>query len=381
MPTHILADRYASGDKQTFINDSYWTTDFVGLGPYRLVGWQRGSFIEGAAFDGFVGGRPKIDRILLSYVGDVNAIVAGVLSGDIEMVPMGARMDASQLAAVQDGWGSSGGTTLLVPFGIRTIWLQFRDTNAPWARDVRVRRALSHSTDRQGMSDALQYGLTPPADTFVPLEDAAYRALQSKAFGRYPYDPARARALFSEAGWTPAGDGLLRDSAGRVLTMEVGATAQGGNVQEIETVSSQWHTAGVDSHPAPIPPQSANIDERKNTVQGGFMWPWTPNLEAPQNLVTAQIATERSQWKGRNYTGWSSPAYDELFTRFVGTLDVNERSGLMADMMALIGDEVPVIPVYYYGNGVIARKGLEGPAMITPLQTASTWNINSWELP
>lgn len=26
------------------------------------------------------------------------------------------------------------------------------------------------------------------------------------------------------------------------------------------------------------------------------------------------------------------------------------------------------------------RKGVEGPAMITPLQTASTWNIHTWDV-
>jgi peptide/nickel transport system substrate-binding protein len=380
MPAHLLADLYRSGDRQTFINSPYWTTEFVGLGPYKLAQWQRGAFIEGAAFDGFVLGRPKIDRIILSYVGDVNAIVAGVLSSDIEMVPMGARLDASQLVAIQDGWGTSGGSTLLVPFGIRTIWLQFKEPAAPWVRDVRVRRALAHSTDRQGMSDALQYGLTPPADTFVSLEDGAYRALQNKGFARYPFDPARARALFADAGWSAGAEGLLRDTSARALMMEVGATAQGGNVQEIETVSAQWRAAGVDAHPAPIPPQAANIDERKATVQGGFMWPWTPNLDSPQNLTAAQIPTERTSWKGRNYTGYSNPVYEDLYHRFTGTLDVAERQSVVADMMTLVADEVPVIPVYYYGNGVIARKGLDGPGMISPLQTASTWNINTWQL-
>ena len=42
-------------------------------------------------------------------------------------------------------------------------------------------------------------GAIPPADTFVPLEDGAYRALQSKGFARYPFDLTRARALFAEA--------------------------------------------------------------------------------------------------------------------------------------------------------------------------------------
>ena len=380
LPTHLLSDLYRAGDKHAFINSPFWTTEFIGVGPYRLSRWQRGSFIEGTAFDGYVLGRPKIDRILVSYVGDVNTIIAGVLSGDQDMVPMGARLDAGQLVVVQDSWGPDGGLTLLVPFGIRTVWLNFREPAAPWVRDPRVRRALSHSTDRQGMAEALQYGLTPPADTFLFLEDAAYRVLLSRNYARHPYDPARARQLFAEAGWNTGADGMLRDSGGRTLAMEISATGQGSNVQEIETVSSQWQTMGVDSRPVPLPPQAANFDERRAKVPGGFLWPWTPSLDVPQNLTSAQIPTERTIWKGRNYAAYSSPAYDQLFDRFTGTLDSTERQGVWADIMVHLGDEVPLIPIYYYGNGVIARKGLEGPAMITPLQTASTWSIHGWEL-
>jgi peptide/nickel transport system substrate-binding protein len=379
LPRHRLADLYQAGDKQAFINSTSWTTDFVGLGPYKLVQWQRGSFIEAQAFDQYVLGRPKTDRILIKYVGDVNAIVAGMLGGDLDIVPMGARFDSGQVVAVRDAWGPDGGMATVVPFGIRTVWLQFRDPNAPWARDVRVRRALAHATDRQGMSDALQYGLTPPADTFVMPEDPAFRLAESQGLARYPYDLNRTWQLLAEAGWTMGADNTLRDRAGQPLALDVSATGQGSNVQEIETVASQWQSAGFRASVVPLPPQAANLDERKNTVAGAFVWPWSPNLTAPQNLITAQISTERTAWKGRNYGGYSSTAYDALYDRFAGSLQPEARDRVTADLMKLIADDLPVIPIYYYGTGVVARKGISGPGTLTPMQTASTWNIETWE--
>jgi peptide/nickel transport system substrate-binding protein len=332
------------------------------------------------AFDGYVLGRPRIDRVLVNYVGDVNAIVASILGGEQDMVPMGARFDATQLIAVQHGWGPDSGSAILVPFGIRTIWLQFRDPTAPWARDVRVRRALVHATDRQGMSEALQYGMTTPADTFIMITDGAYPVLERRSFARYPYDEQRARQLLAEAGWSAGADNLLRDGAGQSLNLDLSATGQGSNVQEIETVSSQWRAMGVQTNPVPLPPQAANLDERKNTVRGGFLWPWSPSISAPQNLASTQIPTERTAWKGSNYAGYSNPDYDQLFDRFSTTLQAPQRREVLAEIMALLGDEVPVIPIYYYGIGVIARRGLDGPGMIPPLQTASAWTISSWDL-
>jgi peptide/nickel transport system substrate-binding protein len=230
------------------------------------------------------------------------------------------------------------------------------------------------------MSEALQYGLTPPADTFVMPEDTSFPVLESQGFARYPYDVNRASQLLAEAGWTPGSDGTLRDRSGQAFTLDLSATGQGSNVQEIETVASYWQNAGFHASPVPLPPQAANLDERKNSVHGGFMWPWTPSQTAPQNLVTAQISSERTAWKGRNYGGYSSPAYDALYDRFATSLEPAARDRATADIMKLMADEVPVIPIYYYGTGVVARRGVMGPGMLTPLQTASAWNIESWEV-
>ena len=50
------------------------------------------------------------------------------------------------------------------------------------------------------MSDALQHGLTTPADVFLMPEDLAYGPLQARGFTRYPFDPNRVAQLMAEAG-------------------------------------------------------------------------------------------------------------------------------------------------------------------------------------
>jgi hypothetical protein len=50
MPRHLLEDLYIA-DKASFANSSRFTSDFVGLGPYRLVTWDPSSHLEFARFD------------------------------------------------------------------------------------------------------------------------------------------------------------------------------------------------------------------------------------------------------------------------------------------------------------------------------------------
>src|SRR5262249_33685911 len=42
VPHKIMGDLYQGGDKKAFANNPYWSTEFVGLGPYKLGQWEPG---------------------------------------------------------------------------------------------------------------------------------------------------------------------------------------------------------------------------------------------------------------------------------------------------------------------------------------------------
>lgn len=380
LPRHLLQDFYAAGEKQTFSNSPFWTTEFLGLGPYRLTRWERGSFIEAQAFDRYALGRPKIDRILLRYVGDVNAIIAGLLAGEYDVVPYGALFDAGPVATIRQAWGEDRGTTVTMEKGVRAIWLQFRDQTAPWVRDLRVRQGLAHALDKQALSDALQAGIAGPVDMVLPPTDPAYHVAEQRGVSKYPFDTARARHLFAEAGWLSADDGQLRGGAGQALFAELSATAQGDNVPELEAVAAQWTAVGVRATLAPIPPQSTNRDELKNTMRGALLWPWNFGLSVPQSLTSGQIASEATRWRGNNYGGYFSAAYDGLYEQFQTTLDPLQRQDVTARLAQYVASDLPVIPIYYNIQAVTFRNGVVGPGRASPQQAASAWNIETWEI-
>jgi peptide/nickel transport system substrate-binding protein len=160
IPRHVFGDLHAAGDPGAFENSPLWNTQWVGLGPYRLNDWVFGNQMEGVAYDGYFLGRPKIDRLIIRYLGDVNALIANLLSGEVDVAPLGAQLDPAQMVVVRDAWrDDEGGTTLAIPKGVRTIYLQLRDPSAPWAQDVRVRQALLHALNRQEIVDALLSGV------------------------------------------------------------------------------------------------------------------------------------------------------------------------------------------------------------------------------
>src|SRR5581483_5637433 len=65
LPMHILGtafDQIAS-TPESFANNAFWTQQYVGLGPFRLVDWQPGASIDAERFTAYALGTPKIDRI------------------------------------------------------------------------------------------------------------------------------------------------------------------------------------------------------------------------------------------------------------------------------------------------------------------------------
>src|SRR5439155_15956147 len=73
LPEHLLGPLYTAGDKQAFAANPYFTDQWVGLGPYKLSQWSRGSFIYGPANDGYIQGKPKMDRNPLRYIDEINS--------------------------------------------------------------------------------------------------------------------------------------------------------------------------------------------------------------------------------------------------------------------------------------------------------------------
>src|SRR5207247_1525795 len=50
LPRHLLGPSFQSDQIEGLINHAWTTTDYVGLGPYRLDRWEPGAFLEAEAF-------------------------------------------------------------------------------------------------------------------------------------------------------------------------------------------------------------------------------------------------------------------------------------------------------------------------------------------
>lgn len=374
-PAHLMRELYRSGDKQAFTNHRYWTSEFVGLGPYRLGDWVLGDHLEGLAFDDYFLGRPRIDRIVVRYFNDPNALYLAHLSNDVDMTPMGS-FQALHFIPFKTEWEPSGaGTALAVFAGSRNYRFQFRYPDSPWS-DRRVRRAMVHMLDKQGLADGLVAGLSKPADTVVFPGDPLYQLVEQRGLPKYPFDLVQAQRLMEEAGWTRGGDGMYRSAAGQPFAVDI-RVGNSALVREASAVAGLFKAAGVETTAAVG--TDGEIRYTFPGIQGG---PLRDNHQDLTNFITSQIGSEANRWTGSNRGGYSNPEFDRLYALSLVTLDSNERRGLIADMLKIEAEDVASIHLFsdMAQQTVVFRKGVRGPGIVPSAQLINAWNIHTWEM-
>jgi peptide/nickel transport system substrate-binding protein len=381
-PRRLMGSQFEARDMQTFMNSPYWTTEFVGLGPYKLSNWVLGSYTEAVAFDAFFLGRPKIDRVVIRYISDLNTMVSNLLAGEIDVIPNIIKIE--EIMAIRSAWDPRGGGTTMLNFShVEALRIQFRYPNAPWVRDVRVRKALVHMTDRQSLADTLLHGQTSVVHAFASTQDPAYQLLERHGFPKYPFDLTAGERLLAEAGWVAGPDGFV-NAAGERFTIEYRMVANSQyNVNMGLAIADQWKTARLNPTTLVITNElpTRQREELKATPHGVFWQPDPLESRVLERFTTARSSTEQSLWRGDNYGAYNNPAFDQMFERYMSTLPSTQRHELHADMLKYLAEEVPFIPLLYGPNNSMAyRAGIRGPTGLPPAQLAVTWNIYAWDM-
>jgi peptide/nickel transport system substrate-binding protein len=356
----------------------FWTTDYVGLGPFRVTNWELGSFLEGAAFDGHALGRPKIDRVKLLFTTDPNIGLTNLLS-DTAQVAIDNAIQVEQAATLDREWGAhNGGTVLRSPSAVRGAHFQLRPeyANPRAALDVRIRRAVAHATDRQSLADALTNGTGSVADSFL-LPQVEYYADVERNVMTYPYDPRRAEQLFGEAGFTKGSDGFFASPTDGRFPLEIAVTD--ANPTEGTIMVDGLRRTGVDASLRVIPRAQTTepmiFASYPGILNGQLNGAFAPPLT---RFRASELPRPENRYLGSNFAGFNNPEFERLATAWESTLNRAERNQQSVQMVTLLSQEVPAYPLFYYQVMVAFASSVRGPIMAVSSASGS-WNIHEWE--
>ncbi len=216
-------------------------TKIIGTGPFVVESETLGKELNLKAREDYNWGPVKFAHQGRAYLDGIKYIITPEDSVRIGALLAGQADVIRQIQAYDEPQVVDAGFSLFAP-GTRGLnnAISFRPDN-PLVADRKVREALRYATNRQEIVDTLFSANYPLATSILSSQAAGYVDLSDKLI----FDQEKAKALFTEAGWTLGADGILEKDGQKLdLTVYV-SLPQPQNEAVLQLLAQQWAQVGV----------------------------------------------------------------------------------------------------------------------------------------
>jgi peptide/nickel transport system substrate-binding protein len=197
----------------------------------------------------------------------------------------------------------------------------------------------------------------------------------------YGFDPAKARALLSDAGWTPGPDGILT-KAGQRLTFNLSAVTGGATGEAtVQIVQSQLKAIGIDAkiknYPAELffaPGQSGGILQSGKYDVGFFSWVAPADPDGDYSIY----ACNEFPPAGQNNLFWCDPTLTRALDAGRSTYDLGERKKAYGIVQSEIASQSVTIVMWFQRQIFVTLPHFHG--FVPAPATTSNWNTWEWSM-
>lgn len=308
----IISEEALSGDLtklDTVVN---------GTGPFKMESYDSARITRLVRNeDYFSEGKPYLDAVEMHLFPDLAAETTNFLSGDIDVMLLVQQADYARISS------TPGINALRVPSG-RYVNVVMRFDQSPFD-NLKVREALAYAIDRQLLVDLVLEGLGRPGHDNILSPEFKFRIDTPEK----NYDPSKAKALLTEAGYP---DGIRLDL--------VASNRPAIRAQVAIAIKQMALPAGFDINVETMPHDTyiANVWKKGNFYMA--YWGMQPTEDATFNLLLTSNASYED-------TGWKNAKFDELVNAGRSTTIEAERAAAYSQAQELMLKELPYIIPFY----------------------------------
>lgn len=301
----------------------------VGTGPYKFVERKADDHVTLAAFDGYWGGKPAIDELILRPIPDASTRTVELETGGIDLMPSVAPQDVERLKQNAD-------LKVETATGANFRFLFF-NTEKPPFNDKRMRQAVAYAINKDQIVKTIYPGVAQVANGPIPPMSFAY----DKSFKGIEYNPEKAKALLQEIGNVPPIEFLI--SSGDL------------NVREGQLIQAMLTAAGFKATVKTLE-WGAFLDTTKNGNYQFARLGWTTTPE-PNELVYNRYHTGKPDF---NTSRYSNKQLDELLDNGLLEQDQAKRTQMYQEAQRIIVDEVPEFHMFHEARVYGLNKKVQG---------------------
>ena len=305
----------------TAVGDEKANAHPIGTGPYTLAEeHKKGGPIKLKTADGVEKHwriTPDYQNVNFLLVPEEATRVAMLKNGEADVAPISydsidtVKSSGLNVISIPKNWAP------LIRFGgIVTTDPKRYDANNPWSKKE-VRQALNYAIDRAAIAKTIFKGEATPVGASMPLN--VWSDIPA-----YPYDPAKAKQLLTQAGYPN----------GFQLPLRTFTANPGAELPTIgEAVALYWKAIGVDVKIVP---------SDWNTVRGDLLGAKANSylfVQRGQPFVDFQAGFDLEYDANNMFAIYATPEVIAKYTQVKGELDPKKREQLARDFGLYVKDE------------------------------------------
>ncbi|WP_211747051.1 ABC transporter substrate-binding protein [Paenibacillus sp. Marseille-Q4541] len=337
MPSFGIASPAAIQEKkETFKSEP------VGTGPFVFKEWKRSDSIT---LDKNVSywkeGYPKLERVIVRSIPDNTARFNALQNGEIDLME---DLSPDHLSTLESN--SELQKIERPPFNL--AYIGFNLKKQPFD-NPKVRIALNHAVNKQGIIDAFFAGQAVPAVNPMPPTLWGY----NDKIADYEYDLEKAKQLLAEAGYP---DGLPGEYTFYAMPVSRPYMPDGKKVAEV--IQADFEKIGVKVN-IESPEWATYLED----VQAGekddiYMLGWTGDNGDPDNFIYTLL--DKDAIPSNNYSYYANEELHTILVEAQQETDQDKRSDLYMKAQEIIKADAPWVPLVHTTPLLAAKANLKG---------------------
>lgn len=318
----------------------------ISNGPFKMSDWQKNTSIKIVPNENYYAkDEVKLAGVEFSEVADSGTELNMYQTDQLDWAgkPTG-EIPADQLTSLKSSLPEEFNQK-----GIASLYYYLFNTTVKPFNNEKIRKAFSMAITRQDITDKVTqageipaYGLVPPG---IAGEKEEYRTEVSDKYFEENFDEAK--KLLAE--------GMAEEGITKLPAIELTYNTSDNHKKIAGALAEMWRkNLGVEvSYKAQ---EWGVFLENRNKLnyqiaRGG----WGADYNDPMTYI--DLFTSKS---GNNNTGFANKEYDELVAKAYASSDAKERMSLMSQAEKLLMDTRAILPIYYYSDVFLEKKGFKG---------------------
>ncbi len=319
---------------------SFASTNVSGTGPFTVTSREQGIKVVFERFKDYWDTKSpgNVDKLTLVPIKENATRVAALLSGDVDLINPVAPNDHNRVEKTK-------GVDLITVPGTRIITFQMNQESNPALKDVRVRQAIVHAINNDGIVKKIMKGFATTAGQQGPAGYAGYDAALVPR-----YDLKKAKQLMKEAGY----------EKGFKLTMMAPNNRYVNDAQIAQAASAMLSKIGIKVDLKTLP-KAQYWPEFDLCSADMMMIGWHSDTEDSANFSEFLTMTRNAETgKGAYNCGhYSNSEVDDLVNKSNMETDPALRAKMLQRVEKILYDEAAFVPLHWQNLAWGAKSNLQ----------------------